>query len=100
MTIPAQDAPSSVSPAPILQLAMGFMAAKHLFVASEIGLFEHLALRPATLDSLAQQTGVPRRTVRISADAMVALGLLERQGDTYRNGSVANAYLSGKGPID
>jgi hypothetical protein len=27
----------------ILDLALGFMASKQLFVASEIGLFEHLA---------------------------------------------------------
>jgi hypothetical protein len=29
---------------------MGFMAAKHLFIASEIGVFENLGHGPATLD--------------------------------------------------
>jgi len=79
---------------------MGFMASKHLFVANEIGLFQCLAAGPATRDELAQRTGVPRRTVRISVDAMVALGLVERHGDQYQNGPVAAAYLSGEGPAD
>ena len=74
---------------------MGYMASTHLFVANEIGLFQRLAAGPATLDELAQRTGVPRRTVRISADAMVALGLVERHGEQYQNGPVAAAYLSG-----
>jgi SAM-dependent methyltransferase len=95
MTTEPQGAALSVSPETIVQLAMGFMASKHLFVANEIDLFEHLAASPATLDELAARTGLPRRTVRISADAMVALGLLEREEDRYRNGTVASAYLSG-----
>jgi len=33
----------TVTPEPIIKVAMGFMAAKHLFVASEVGLFEALA---------------------------------------------------------
>src|SRR6202008_1956278 len=76
---------SDVTPDPIMRIALGFMAAKHLFVASEIGLFEKLASGPATLDALAAATGIPHRTLRISVDAMVSLGLLERERDRYRN---------------
>lgn len=100
MTIERQETSTSVAPDGIIQLAMGFMASKHLFIANEIGLFAKLAEGPATLDELSQRTGVPRRTVRISADAMVALGLLERQGDQYQNGPAAAAFLSGRGPVD
>ncbi len=95
----AQQTPPDVTPDGIFQLAVGFMAAKHLFVASEIGLFGQLAAGPATLDDLAGRVGVPRRTARISVDAMVALGLVERSGDQYRN-TPAATYLSGQGPAD
>ena len=91
---------SSIDPDSIIHLAMGFMASKHLFVANEIGLFRCLAAGGATLDELAEQSGVPRRTVRISADAMVALGLVERHGERYQNGPAAAKYLSGTGPGD
>ena len=39
---PAPD----VTPAPIFRVACGFMAAKNLFVANEVGLFEELADSP------------------------------------------------------
>lgn len=86
------------TPDSIFQVATGFMASKHLFVANELGLFEHLAEGPTTLDELAHRTGIPRRTVRILADAMVALGFVDRQGDRYQNGSVAATFLSGQTP--
>ena len=84
-----------VTPDPIMRIALGFMAAKHLFVASAVGLFEALNGGPATLDELASKCGVPRRTLGISADAMASLGLVERDGDRYRNSAVAEAFLAG-----
>jgi SAM-dependent methyltransferase len=85
-----------VSPEPILQLAAGFMAAKHLFAASELGVFDALADAPATLDALAARIGLARRDARISADAMVALGLLQRDGDLYCNAPAADHFLTGR----
>jgi SAM-dependent methyltransferase len=99
-TDPTEMATPVVSPEPILQLAAGFMAAKHLFAASELGVFETLADAPATLDALAARTGLTRRAARIGADAMVALGLLQRDGDVYRNGPAADRYLTGRHPGD
>jgi SAM-dependent methyltransferase len=93
-------ATAEVSPEPILRLASGFMAAKHLFAASELGLFEALANAPATLDALAARTGLTRRAARISADAMVALGLLGRDGTQYRNSPAADHFLAGQKPAD
>lgn len=86
-------------PEAILEVAMGFMAAKHLFVANAIGLFSALAEGPATLEQVAKRVGVPTRTTRIIADAMVALGFLERAQNAYRNAPVADAFLSGRGPM-
>jgi Dimerisation domain len=45
--------------------AMGFMAAKFLFAASEIGLFEALADGPASTDEIATRIAVPQRTTGI-----------------------------------
>jgi hypothetical protein len=98
---PAAEPPTTEpTPATIMQLASGFMAAKHLFAANELGLFQALADSPATPEALAARTGLTRRAARISADAMVALGLLEVQDGTYRNGKAAARFLSGPGPQD
>lgn len=76
------------------------MASKHLFAASELGLFEALGEGPADLAGLAARTGLTPRTARISADAMVALGLLDRHGDRYVNTPTAATFLSGATPAD
>ena len=88
------------APETIFDLVRGFMISKHLFVANEIGLFTALAEGPATLEQLAEKIGVPARTLRIVADAVVGLGLLKRDEDSYRNGPAADACLSGRGPMN
>lgn len=88
------------SPEPILQAATGFMVSKHLFVASEVGLFTALTGGPLPLRELAEATGLPPRTARIVADAACALGLLEQKDGLYANGEAAQAFLSGAGPAD
>lgn len=87
-------------PEPIMRVASGFMAAKHLFAASEAGLFAALADGPASAEELATRTGLTPHGARISANAMVALGLLETDGDSYRNGPEADFFLTGKTPAD
>ena len=96
----AADPEASPNPESLMAIASGFMSAKHLFAASELGLFEALADAPATIDALAARAGLTRRTARISADAMVALGVLERSGDLYANSPTAAAFLTGRTPMD
>jgi hypothetical protein len=96
----ADGEPSAPGPEAIMRLATGFMSAKHLFAASELGIFEALADSPATIEALAARTGLTRRAARISADAVTALGLLERSGDVYRNSDAAAAFLAGATPAD
>ena len=90
----------TVTPELILQTALGFMSAKLLFVANEIGLFTALEGGSCLLDELAARMNVPKRTVRIVADAMVSLGFVEKQDARYRNSVVTSAFLSGSGRAD
>ena len=81
-------------------VASGFMAAKHLFAANELGPLRGPGRRPRpTLDALAARTGLTRRAARISADAMVALAcssatrhLPQRRG--------RRPFLAGRRPAD
>jgi O-methyltransferase domain/Dimerisation domain len=97
------EAPNSgqpVAPDSLFQIASGFMAAKHLFAANEVGVFTALARGPRRLEELAADTGVAAHRLRILTDAMVVLGLLQRRGEQYHNGPVAAAYLSGNDTTD
>jgi ubiquinone/menaquinone biosynthesis C-methylase UbiE len=90
----------AVTPEPIMKVAMGFMASKHLFAASEIGLFEALSLGAASLQELSGRIGVPARTLGIVTAAMVSLGLIEQDGNLYRNSDAAAAFLAGNSGRD
>ena len=100
MTTTAPETGTTLTPEPIIGIAAGFMAAKHLFAASELGVFEALADAPAPLEALAARTGLTPRAARISADAMVALGLLDRAGDAYCNSAISDQFLAGRTPAD
>jgi len=91
---------SAVSPELVVRLGTSFMATRHLIAASNVGIFQALADGALGLDELVARLGIPRRTARISADAMVALGLLERDGEQYRNTATADAFLSGRDARD
>jgi O-methyltransferase domain/Dimerisation domain len=98
--LPEAPAQTGVTPDLILQLATSFMSTRYLIAAIEVGMFEALAEDLLDLDALAARIAVPRRTARICADAMVALGLLQRDGPLYRNSAAAGAFLSGRGARD
>ena len=98
--LPEAPEPNGMTPELIMQLGTSFMVTRHLIAAAEVGVFEALGEEVLDLDALAARIAIPRRTTRICADAMVALGLLERDGPLYRNSPVADAFLSGRGRGD
>lgn len=84
----------------LLNIATGYMAAKQLFTAVEVGLFPALASEGLTASQLASKLGLPENGARILADSMNAVGLLERSDGVYTNGSAAQRYLAGTGSLD
>ncbi len=86
----------SPSPEPIVNVAIGYMAAKQLFAASRVGLFTALHAGPATVPELAEATGVSVRIARILADAMAGIGLITRADHQYSLTPAAAEYLTGK----
>jgi len=91
--VSAQPAAYRPSPDGILQLGFGFMSAKVLLSAVELGVFTKLARSPMDREELVQQLGLHPRSARDFLDALVALGMLERQGAAYRNTSEADFFL-------
>jgi SAM-dependent methyltransferase len=91
----AEPASQPVTPEAITTIATGFMAAKHLFTASGLGLFAQLGAGPLPLAQLAGHCGIPARSARILADAMVALGFLDKTETGYANSPAAQSFLAG-----
>ena len=75
----------NVTPDAIMQLAFGYWGSKTLLSAVEIGLFTELAKRPLSLEECRSTFGLHERGARDFLDALVALGMLQREQGKYSN---------------
>jgi hypothetical protein len=89
---PAGQTPPT--PEAIMQLGTAFWASKTLLSAVELGLFTELA-KSGPLDevTLRERLGLHQRSSRDFFDALVALGMLERDNGTYSNTQETEIFL-------
>jgi ubiquinone/menaquinone biosynthesis C-methylase UbiE len=76
------------------RLAHGFQTAKVFFTANDLDLFSRLG-EGREAAGLAYELGVDGRALGLLLNALVALGLLEKEGELYRNAPVAQEFLCG-----
>lgn len=98
MTAPAAAASTAngttgLSPGVILQTGMAFCGAQVLLSAVEIGLFTALSAGPATEPELRERLGLHPRGSALFLAVLAEQGMLERDGDRYRNSAAAAHYL-------
>jgi 8-O-methyltransferase len=85
--------PADAELQPVLELASGFWRARALFSGVELGLFTVLAQEPATEETIRTKLGLDPNATTDFLDALVALGLLHRDDDHYRNSPAAARHL-------
>src|SRR4051795_7472498 len=68
-------------PSAIMQVGMGFWPSKTLLSAVELGVFTKLGANTMTGAELGDRLGLPVRGTSDFLDGLVALQLLEREGD-------------------
>ena len=94
--------PGQVDPSLIMQVGTGFMASKTVLSAVELELFTRLGGDAMTGTQIAEQLGLDSRAVPDFPDALVALGLLDREGDggdaRYRNTEETATFLDKASP--
>lgn len=82
-----------VSPGQLIKMTIADCSAKVLQSAVRLGVFSVLADGPADAAGVAEAAGLHPRLATDFLDSLAALGLLERDGDSYRNAAIADAYL-------
>ena len=88
-----------ITPDRIVKLGLAFRAAKALLSAVELGVFTALAESPLDLDTLGKRVGIDERGARDFFDALVALGMLERdESGRYANTLETDLYLDRQKP--
>jgi hypothetical protein len=90
--VPAGRA-DQITPDNILQLGLGFWGAKTLLSAVELGVFTELAKRPMDAEALRVTLDLHPRGARDFFDALVALGMLQRNDGHYHNTPEADLFL-------
>jgi hypothetical protein len=93
-----QRVTEGTSPGQILQLVMAFYGSRALVSAVELDLFTTLADGPMDSAAICERAGIHARAARDFLDALVSLGLLERDGERYRNTASAAEYLDRRRP--
>jgi hypothetical protein len=91
----AKGSPASeqLTPERILGLGLAFWGSKTLLSAVEIGLFTELAKGSLDFETLAERLMLHPRSARDFLDALVALDMLERDGDRYSNTPETDLFL-------
>ena len=100
-TVAASETQSGagLTPEGIMQLGMGFWASKTLLSAVELGVFSELAaVGPTDGQALRQRLGLHERSWRDFLDALVALGMLEREDGRYANTPETDVFLDRANP--
>lgn len=91
-----------VDPEHIMQVGMGFFGSKTLLSAVELDLFTKLGSDGLTAEQIATELGLDERAVPDFPDALVALDLIDREGDgpdaVYRNDESGAAFLDKSSP--
>lgn len=93
-----QSACALPDPAPILDLIEAFRRSKTMFTALRLGVFDELHHGPASAASLASKLNLNPAALTRLLDACVALGLLHREANTYRNSEISAHYLVNSSP--
>lgn len=76
-----------------MQIGMGFWASKTLLSAVELELFTELAKHPENLPSLTRRMGLHERGGGDFLDALVSMGMLEKEDGVYRNTPETDLFL-------
>lgn len=76
-----------------MQLGLAFWGSKTLLSAVELGVFTELAEGPVEGAELTRRLGLHQRGARDFLDALVALGMLRREGSAYANTEQTGLFL-------
>ena len=82
----------------LMEMAFSFVTSQAFVSAHDLGLFDALTLAPATADDIAPRIGIRPVACRRLLMLMVSLGLVERDGDRFRNSEMGE-LCSSRSPV-
>lgn len=80
-------------PSPIMSLATAYWNSQIFLTANRIGLFKQLSKTEKTADEIAAALSTQPRPTQLLLNACVALGILEKDGELYKNAPATEFFL-------
>lgn len=82
----------------VLEISHGYRAARLLLTAAELDLFSLLADQPRTAEQILAELPCDRRALTVVLDALAAVGLLLKRGESYQTEPSARPFLVADSP--
>src|SRR5713226_7297157 len=83
----------------LLEVVTGYIATQAFIAACDLGLFEELSQGPTAAEDLARQVKIHPVGCRRLLVALTNLGLVEREGELYRNSELGH-FCSSKAIVN
>jgi 3-hydroxy-5-methyl-1-naphthoate 3-O-methyltransferase len=80
-------------PSPIMNLATSYWNSQIFLTANRIGLFKLLPQSLKSIDEIASSLGTQPRPTKLLLNACVALGLLKKEQEQYKNSEITDTFL-------
>ena len=88
----------SANPGLVFETLLAYQRTAALRTAIELEFFGALGRGPATSKELAERCGVSERGIRILADYLTTIGVIEKDGRTYRHSATSATFLDPRSP--
>lgn len=88
-----ESSSSGPNPGLIYQLALAYRSSAVFFTGSDLDVFTHIGEGALTAAQLAERTGAAPEPLRMILETCADLGLLARDGDTFRNTPTTSVFL-------
>lgn len=88
-----ESASKAPNPGLIHQLALAYRSSAIFFAASDLDVFTHLSAGPLTAAEVAARCGSAAEPTRLMLESCADAGLLERDGDRFRNTPTTDWFL-------
>jgi acetylserotonin N-methyltransferase len=86
-------------PGIVVDLLQGYRRSKAMFSGVRLGIFDALQAGPQTAATLAETLACNTDAIERLLGALVGVGLLRRQGESFRNTEVAATFLTSSSPL-
>lgn len=82
-----------LTPEPIMRMMNGIWLSQTLTASIELGVFTRIAEGLNSIEKIAESINAERRPIEALLNACVALDLLEKDNDTYKNTELSDTFL-------